>query len=120
PMSLMTYQEARPWAVSIKEAVVKRKMPPWMADPHTGKWANDPTLTAAEIGTIQAWVDGGKPEGDPKDLPAAPVFEEGWRAGKPDVVVSIPEIKLEGTGPDEYKYITVPTNFTEDRWVTSA
>lgn len=120
PMSLLTYKETKPWAASIKEAVVTRKMPPWKADPHVGKWANDPTLTATEIEVIKAWADGGKPEGDPKDLPAAPVFENGWRAGKPDQVIGIPQFKLEGKGIDEYSYITVPTNFTEDRWVVSA
>ncbi len=120
PMPLMTYKEVRPWATSMKEAVVQRKMPPWMADPHTGKWSNNPSLTDAEIGTIRAWVDSGKPEGNPKDLPTAPVFTEGWRAGKPDAVVTIPKFRLEGSGPDEYSYITVPTNFTEDRWVISA
>ena len=71
PMSLLTYQEVRPWASSIKEAVVTRKMPPWKADPHIGKWSNDPSLSAAEIETVKAWVDNGKPEGDRKHLRAA-------------------------------------------------
>ena len=57
-----------------------RKMPPWKANPHIGKWSNDPSLSAAEIDTIKAWVDNGKPEGDPKHLPAPPVFADGWRA----------------------------------------
>jgi hypothetical protein len=120
PMTLITYNQVKPWAASIKEAVLLRKMPPWKADPHYGKWSNDPTLSDAEIQTIKAWVDGGKLEGDPKALPAAPVFEEGWRIGKPDMIVSIPEHKLEGSGPDEYTSIHVPTKFTEDRWVVAA
>jgi hypothetical protein len=120
PMPLITYKDARPWAASIKAAVLSRKMPPWKADPNTGKWSNDPSLSAPELATIKAWVDGGKPEGDPKDLPSAPVFAEGWRVGKPDVVITIPKFKLDPTGPDEYSYITVPTNFTEDRWVVAA
>lgn len=119
-MSLITYSQAKPWAASIKEAVLLRKMPPWKADPHYGKWSNDPTLSAAEIETLKAWADGGKLEGNPKDLPAPPVFEEGWRIGKPDLIVSIPEHKLEGSGPDEYTSIHVPTNFTEDRWIVAA
>lgn len=120
PMALMTYADARPWAASIKDAVLSRKMPPWKADPQTGKWSNDPSLSATETATIKAWVDGGKPEGDLKGLPAPPVFEEGWRVGKPDVVISIPKFKLDPGGPDEYSYITVPTNFAEDRWVVAA
>jgi len=43
------YKEARPWAAAIREAVLMRKMPPWKADPHYGKWSNDPTLSQAEI-----------------------------------------------------------------------
>jgi len=120
PMALITYQEVRPWAASIKEAVLSRKMPPWKADPHFGKWSNDPSLTAAEIETLKAWADGGKPEGDPKDLPAPPVFAEGWRAGTPDMIVPIPKFTLSAKGPDEYANITVPANLTEDRWVVSA
>src|SRR3984957_2899153 len=120
PMTLITYNQVKPWAASIKEAVLLRKMPPWKADPHYGKWSNDPSLSPAEIETLKAWADGAKLEGDPKQLPAAPVFDDGWRIGKPDQVVSIPEHKLEGSGPDEYSYIRVPTNFTEDRWIVAA
>lgn len=120
PMSLLTYKEAKPWAAAIKEAVLTRKMPPWMADPHYGKWANDPSLNDREIAVLKAWADGGKLEGDPKDLPAAPVFTTDWKIGKPDVIIAIPEHKLTASGPDEYEYIEVPTNFTEDTWVTAA
>ena len=120
PMSLITYNQVKPWAADIKEAVLMRKMPPWKADPHYGKWANDTSLSQAEIETLKTWADSGKLEGNPKDLPAAPVFEDGWRIGKPDLVVSIPEQKLDGKGPDEYTSIRVPTNFTEDRWVIAA
>ncbi len=119
-MPLITYSQVKPWAASIKEAVLLRKMPPWKADPHYGKWSNDSSLSASEIATLKAWAEGGKIEGNPKDLPAAPVFENGWRIGKPDLIIAIPEHKLEGTGPDEYTSIHVPTNFTEDRWIVAA
>jgi hypothetical protein len=120
PMPLMTYAQTKPWAASIKEAILLRKMPPWKADPHVGKWSNDPSLTEAEIALVRAWADGGKPEGNPADLPAAPVYAEGWRAGQPDAVITIPKFELSAKGADEYSYITVPTNFKEDRWVVSA
>jgi len=119
-MSLLSYSEAKPWAAAIREAVVLRKMPPWKADPKVGHWSNDPSLTEAEIATIKAWVDGGKPEGDPREAPKQPVFTDGWRAGKPDAIITIPKYELGPKGADEYAYITVPTNFTEDRWVISA
>jgi hypothetical protein len=95
-------------------------MPPWKADPQYGRWSNDARLSEQEKNTIIAWVNGSKAEGEAKDMPPVPSFVEGWKAAKPDVVISIPEQKLEGSGPDQYVYIKVPTNFTEDRWVTAA
>lgn len=120
PMALLTYKDVKPWAAAIREAVVLRRMPPWKADPHYGKWENDNSLTDAEIRTIVGWVDQGKKEGDARLLPAAPVFPAGWKIGKPDVVIAIPRHVLTGAGPDEYENFTVPTNFTEDRWVVAA
>src|SRR5215471_13089809 len=84
PMSLMDYKTARPWAKSIREAVVRRKMPPWFADPRYGHFSNDPRLSESEIETIKAWAEGGAAEGDPRDLHVPPTFAEGWRFGKPD------------------------------------
>src|ERR1051326_7798411 len=74
PMSLLTYQEARPWAKAIKEAVVLKRMPPWFADPHYGKFRNDRSLAQRDIDTLVSWADLGAPEGDPKDLPKPAEF----------------------------------------------
>src|SRR6185503_17090507 len=59
PMSLLDYKSVRPWAKSIREAVVSRKMPPWFADANFGTFANDPRLSAEEVAIIKAWVDNG-------------------------------------------------------------
>ena len=120
PMSLITYSEVKPWAVSIRESVLTRKMPPWKADAHYGKWSNNPSLTDAEVSTLVKWAESGKAEGDAKALPLPPVFNEGWRAGKPDMVFAIPPFKLTGQGADENININVATNFTEDVWITAA
>src|ERR1041384_580938 len=69
PMSLLTYQEARPWAKAIREAVLLRRMPPWYADPHFGKFANDRSLSQSNIDTLVAWADGGAVEGEPGKTP---------------------------------------------------
>src|SRR4051812_21733959 len=69
PFSLLTYEQARPWAKAIKAATLQRKMPPWFADPHYGKFSNDRSLKQSEIDTIVAWVDAGAPQGNPKDMP---------------------------------------------------
>ena len=116
PMSLMTYEEVLPFARMIQQTIEQRKMPPWHADPKVGDFMNDARLSDADIAAIDAWVKGGTKQGDPKDLPPAPVFEKGWHI-KPDVVFTIPEFVVPKTAMDDYEYIYVPTNFTEDKWI---
>src|SRR6266508_5305403 len=82
PFSVMSYNDVRPWAKSIREKVVNREMPPWHADPHVQEFKNNRSLTPAEIDAITAWVDGGSQEGDPKDLPPPPKFDDGWNIGQ--------------------------------------
>jgi hypothetical protein len=118
PMSLTTYEEARPWARSIKQRVVARVMPPWGADPAHGVFKNDPSLTPREIDTISAWVDAGAPKGDDKDLPAMPQFADGWTIGKPDAIFAMEEdFQIPADGAIPYQYIRVPTHLTEDKWI---
>jgi hypothetical protein len=121
PFSLLTYQQARPWAKAIKEAVRLKKMPPWFADPHYGKFSNDHSLAAKDVDAIAAWADAGAPEGDPKDLPAPLSFVEGWSIPKPDVVFQPPQaFEIPASGTIEYQKIIVPSGFTEDKWVQFA
>jgi hypothetical protein len=70
--SLMTYEEARPWAKAIKEEVLSRRMPPWEAVKGFGEFRDDRGLTQEDLETISGWVEGGAPEGEPKFLPAVP------------------------------------------------
>ena len=120
PMTLVTYSEARPWAKAIKNAVLSRKMPPWFADPKFGHFANDRTLTQADIETLSAWADNGAPEGDARNKPAPLAFTNGWNI-KPDLVIEMPEdYHIKPTGTINYQYIRVQGNIKEDLWVTSA
>src|SRR5437879_5567087 len=89
PMSLMSYDEARPYARAIKAKVLARQMPPWGADPAFGTFKNDPRLSDKEIKTIVDWVDAGAPKGDEADLPVRPQFAEGWTIGKPDAIFEL-------------------------------
>jgi mono/diheme cytochrome c family protein len=123
PMPLMTYKDARAWARSIKEKVVKREMPPWSPDPKYGEFTNDHRLAQKDIDTIVAWVDQGAKEGNAKDLLPTPEFTstDGWRLGKPDVVFDIgQEFTVNANTPDTIQSFIVPTNFKEDKWVTAA
>src|SRR5580704_8511949 len=82
PMSLVTYEESRPWAKAIKERVVTRQMPPWHIDKTVviQSFQYDMSLSDDQIAKIAKWVDSGSPAGDPKDMPPAKHFPEddGW------------------------------------------
>jgi hypothetical protein len=119
PMSLLTYKDARPWAAALRQAVIQRVMPPWYADPHYGKFANDPRLSEQDIQTISDWVKEGAKEGNPAELPPMPRYSENWKIGQPDKIVDIGQdyVVQKRDVPDEYTYFTVDPHFTRDTWV---
>ena len=117
PMSLLTYKDARPWAKSIGTRVANGTMPPWHADPAYGHFLNDRSLSAADKATVAKWVAAGAPEGNPGDLPAAPVYASGWTI-QPDQIFSMQEdYPIPASGEIVYQYLEIPTNLTEDKWV---
>jgi hypothetical protein len=121
PMPLLTYQQARPWAAAIKESVRLRKMPPWFADPHYGKFANDRSLNQDQIDTLAAWADKGAKPGEPKDAPAPRQFLEGWNIPQPDLVLQMAQpFPIPAKADVDYQYVVLPTSFTEDKWVRMA
>jgi mono/diheme cytochrome c family protein len=118
PFSMLSYEEARPWAIAMKRMVVTRAMPPWFEDGHTEKFENNRSLTQAQIDTIAAWVDAGAPKGDPKDMPPALDFVKGWTIPKPDKIYQLPRaFSVPATGILDYQYVILPTGFTKDTWV---
>src|SRR5262244_451825 len=84
PMSLLTYEQVRPWAKSIREKVSLGQMPPWHAAQARGVFSNDRRLSDADKDILVQWAAAGAPQGDPKDLPPQPTFTEGWEIGTPD------------------------------------
>ena len=118
PMALLTYEQTRPWAKSIKANTLAGKMPPWPADPHFGKFANDRSLTRVEIDTLAAWADSGAAAGNPTDAPPPRAFVGGWNIPQPDAVIRMPEaFHMPAKGTVEYQYVIIPSGFTEDKWV---
>jgi len=117
-MSLITYEQVRPWAAAIKEAVLLRKMPPWYADAPQGHFSNDARLSAAQIDLIRQWAESAAPIGDPKDGPARKRFTEGWQSGQSDLVLRLPhEERLPGDGKDVWKFIFFDKVFEQDTWI---
>src|SRR5262245_46717946 len=118
PMSLLTYQDARPWARSIAARVAAGTMPPWHAESSRIEFANDRRLSDTDKATILQWANGGAPEGNPGDRPLLPKYTEGWTIGQPDAVVAMQEdYPIPASGVIAYQYFEVPTNFPEDKWV---
>ncbi len=120
PMSLMTYEETRPWVKAIQKAVVtEKKMPPWHSvDPH-GIFANDRRLSGDQIALVDRWVKAGAPEGDKADLPSAPVFKDGWLLGEPDYVIEFEPFAVAADGPDQFMNLFAKLDLPEDKWVTA-
>ena len=122
PMSLMTYQETRPWARSIKAKVIRRDMPPWFIDHTVGirDFKNDPSLSDKEIETIAAWVDNGAPEGNRADMPPPRQFQDTdqWHIGKPDLIVSMPvSFTVKPKNSDWWGNFIADSGLTEDRYI---
>ncbi len=129
PMSLLTYEEVRPWARAMKNRTALRNergaMPPWFIEKDIGVqgFKDDPSLNEAEITAIATWADNGAPRGDPADLPPlkfVPGEDDGWRIGEPDLVLRSREVTVGATGADRWEPIgTVETGLTEDRYVAA-
>ena len=126
PMSLITYQDARPWARSIKERVATRQMPPWHIDKTVGiqKFKNDMSLSDEQIDAIVRWVDAGAPQGDPKDMPPPKplVTDNEWKAvrdgfGPPDLVVRSSDYTMAAEHQDVWFRPMSDIPLKEPRWV---
>jgi hypothetical protein len=122
PMSLLTYQDARPWARSIKQRVQTREMPPWFIDRDLGvqKFKNDVSLTEKDIATIVNWVDGGAPKGNLADMPPPREFEDidRWHIGEPDLIVQMQgEHTVPADGSDWWGFYRADSQLPEDRYI---
>ena len=118
PMALTTYDEARPWARAIREAVATQKMPPWFADPCCGHFANDRSLTTAEIDTLSRWAETGATEGRPQDAPPPRTWIKGWNLPRVAAVIGMPEpFTVPASGAVDYQYFVAEAHFADDRWV---
>jgi peroxiredoxin/mono/diheme cytochrome c family protein len=124
PMSLQNYDEVLAWSDTIREVVSEHRMPPWHADPKFGEFANDRSLSSADLATLVAWVNGGCPKGEDKDLPPEKTYPEGWSIGTPDVVYEMQKsFKIPAKAGErgiEYQHFVVPTNFAKDMWIQAA
>jgi hypothetical protein len=128
PMSLIAYEDARPYARAMKLRTGLRNkpgvMPPWYIEKNVGiqKYKDDISLSDEEVGKIAAWADSGAPRGNPADMPPPLVFDDAsvWKIGTPDLIVLSPEVELKALAPDWFGALgESPTNLPEDRYVAA-
>ena len=121
PMSLTTFQEAIPWAESIREQLVGEKMPPWYADPAGPAVKGGHTISTRELDILVTWATGGNPLGN-MDAQLTPVVPPtAWRGGTPDVTVKMPAShELPAGTQEEDKEFTLATGLTEEKWIKAA
>jgi len=125
PMSLVTFEETRPWVKDIKQRVITRNMPPWHIDKTVGvqHFQNDISLSDDQINLIARWVDAGAPPGDPKDMPAPKQWpqDDGWQLSKqygpPDLVIKSDPYTMPAHGQDVWFKPLTQIPLTEPRWV---
>jgi len=118
PFSLLNYSDVKKHARQIVEVTPSRAMPPWLPEPQKLKFADELRLADVEINQIQRWVEQGEVEGDPADLPPPPKFVEGWRLGKPDLVLTANKpLTLPPSGTDTYWNFIFLVPIQETRWV---
>jgi hypothetical protein len=118
PMSLVNYQDARPWSRGIKAKVVAREMPPWYADRRFGAYSNERGLAQEDIDTIVSWVDGGAPRGLAADMPSVPDFPVGWAYGDPDIIIPLPvEVQLPAEGEIDTYSLYSPMKFEQEEFI---
>jgi mono/diheme cytochrome c family protein len=128
PMSLVTYEEARPWARAMKTRTglgpKAGVMPPWFVEKDIGiqHFKDDPSLSEEEIGKIARWADAGGPRGNQADMPTPLSFEnaDAWTIGEPDLVLRSRDVTVPAAGPDWWGDVgLVPTGLQEDRYVAA-
>ena len=118
PFSLLSYSDVKRHAHQIAEVTRLRIMPPWLPEPQELKFADEMRLSDAEIDLFHRWVEQGEPEGNPADLPPQAKFVEGWRLGKPDLILTAEKpLVLPPQGTDTYWNFIFRVPIQETRWV---
>jgi len=123
PMSLISYEEVRPWARAIKHRTGLRDqmgvMPPWYIEKDIGiqRFDNDPSLSDEDVSLIAAWADNGAPQGNPSDMPTPPPFidVDEWAIGEPDLIVSSQSFEMDALAPDWWGESRVDADWTDRR-----
>lgn len=119
PWAMDSYEKVKGWSAMMREVLMNRRMPPWHADPAIGSFANDRSLSVAQMRTLVHWIDAGAPRGEGPDPLAARKTQSlaQWPLGDPDLVIDLPEQQIPAAGVIDYRYVEIPLPFDRDVWV---
>ncbi len=117
PFSLLTYQDAYNYRLTISPSVANGIMPPWLADTTYKRYAHERVLTSTERNAILDWVAAGAPEGSSANTPPPPVYSnEGILTLTPDLELQIPTYTSKASATqDDYVCFVLPTGLTTDK-----
>jgi uncharacterized protein (TIGR03437 family) len=117
-LPLASYDDVRRRASTVLQTVQSRYMPPWKPAPGWVAYRGERRLTADQIAMLTQWINDGMPRGDSSKEPPAPVFNDTWLLGTPDLILEMPKgFDVPADGPDIYRNFVLPTGLTDDRWV---
>jgi len=118
PWQMTSYDVVKGFSPMIREVVRTKRMPPWHADPHTGVWSGDRSLSTEQKQALVHWIEAGAPRGKGPD-PLADLHKtwSEWAFGKPDMVIEVPAFDIPATGIVDYKRYVVPNTLGRDVWV---
>lgn len=109
------------WASYAKvalHAIDSGKMPPFMADPTCGKFAEVKHITAAEKSVLHAWVTAGMPAGDPA---SAPKNTEEIKPFVPTHSAPMPQPYTPQAGlGDDYRCFLADLTFAKDMYLQAS
>ncbi|MBJ7413000.1 MAG: redoxin domain-containing protein, partial [Phenylobacterium sp.] len=123
PFAMSSYEMVKGFSPMIREVLRTDRMPPWNVDPHVSKFADDKSLTPAEIKTVVHWVEQGAPRDgttDPLAVAAKKRVVAEWPLGKPDLVLELPTYKIPASGVVDYQRPIVVNPLTEGKWVKAS
>ena len=118
PWAMTSYENVRGFAPMIREVIRTKRMPPWYADPHVGKFVGDRSISNEQAQMLVHWIEAGAPRGGGDDpLKNVEPLKSQWLYGEPDMIVEIPAFEVPATGVVDYKYPRVPNPLGKDVWV---
>ena len=118
PFSLLSYSDAKRWGTQIQVVTQSRYMPPWLPEPGFGNFADSRRLSVEDLALIKAWVEGGMPEGDPREAPKPPVFSSEWQLGPPDLILKVASpMQVPASGTDLFRNFILPVPISETKYV---